>query len=78
MLYIKASENDATPPDIHSGCQSPWTVTVSSPRLDQGLSIFSRHMDMSNMQDSWTCSRSSDERLVQIDFALGGLQFFPG
>ena len=44
--------------------------------LDQGVSIFSRHMDMSNVHDSWTCSRSSDGRLVQIDFVLGGLQFF--
>ena len=44
--------------------------------LDQGLSIFSRHMDMPNVHDSWTCSRGSDGRLVQIDFVLGGLQFF--
>ena len=43
--------------------------------LDEGLCIFNRHMDMANVNDSWTCSRSRDGRLVQIDFILGGLQF---
>ena len=43
--------------------------------LNEGLCIFNRHMDMSNVRDSWTCSRSSDGKLVQIDFVLGGLQF---
>ena len=43
--------------------------------LDEGLCIFNRHMDMVNVNDSWTCSRSRDGRLVQIDFILGGLQF---
>ena len=43
--------------------------------LEQGLCIFNRHMDMSHMNDSWTCSRSNDGRLVQIDFVLGASQF---
>ena len=43
--------------------------------LEQGFCIFNRHMDMSHMNDSWTCSRSNDGRLVQIDFVLGASQF---
>ena len=43
--------------------------------LEEGLCIFNRHMDMSHVNDSWTCSRSNDGRLVQIDFVLGAPQF---
>ena len=44
--------------------------------LEGGFFLFNPHMDMSNVTDSWTCSRSYDGRLVQIDFVLGASQFF--
>ena len=44
--------------------------------LEGGFFLFNPHMDMSNVTDSWICSRSYDGRLVQIDFVLGASQFF--
>ena len=44
--------------------------------LEEGLCIFNRHMDMSHVNDSWTCSRSNDGRLVQVDFVIGASHFF--
>ena len=36
--------------------------------LEDGFCIFNRHMDMSHVNDTSTCSRTSDGPLVQIDF----------
>ena len=43
--------------------------------LEHGLQILNRQMPMSEIHESWTCARSLDGALVQIDFILADTRF---
>ena len=43
--------------------------------LEHGLQILNRQMPMSEIHESWTCARSLDGALVQIDFVLADTRF---
>ena len=43
--------------------------------LEHGLQILNRQMRMSQIHESWTCARSLDGALVQIDSLLANTRF---
>ena len=43
--------------------------------LEHGLQILNRQMPMSEIHESWTCARSLDGALVQLDFLTADTRF---
>ena len=48
--------------------------TLVSWVLENGFQILSRHSDMEDVAESWTCRRYFDDAKVQLDFLIGDMR----